>query len=416
MTSFQLYRQVYVCRLKNVSRRDVLLFSLILFLLPKGADQLTALLYSNYIEFVDMLLGYWLIGFFSGLSLFASSYKVEEVRFLWSLGQKHTFLTTYAFLKKMPFLLLLVWITVGQLLWNPAQIDVWQWLVMMVAGFSYAELVGYSYLLKRIRYLLISTLMLAINLWAVFAQFNPTGRITCLLLLTVIILALTFWVAQQAWPKVLSFHFFVTDHHQTRWLSKHPLLKKELLFIIRFRDVFPFVVCVFALELLNYYIVAETPVFLPISSALLIWFVNDIWTVRSFAYEGRGLSLYTVTFYAWRKMLSAKWFVCWGLGTSIAAINQLVWGLVLEELAWDKWLEQLVQSAFLSATMVSFGLLAGYRFTVRERIPFFSNLIIALGMIFLVYLHQTQFVLFVIATVIIHMRFVRFYRRVPNDI
>ncbi|GAC42363.1 hypothetical protein [Paenibacillus popilliae] len=83
------------------------------------------------------------------------------------------------------------------------------------------------------------------------------------------------------------------------------------------------------------------------------------------------------------------------------------------------WIDSTVlflKSTLLAATLASFGLLAGYRFTAYGRIALVGQLLITLGMIVLLYLHQLHFTLFMLFTAVIQIGFIRLYRTIPDNI
>lgn len=415
ISSFQLYKTVYLSRVKQMARRDIVLLLLILGLLPRGAYQLTAILASNPIPSVYIGLGCWLIGFITGISLFAASFHVAEARFLWSSGRGCSFLTAYTIWKKSPFALLLAWMIIGQLFWAPPHADMWLWLMMMLLGFSYAEVSGYSYRSGRLPFQCLSVVWLAINLAGVMIPLALAARMLGAAIMIALQFFCAFRAADYAWPQLMRSTLPADTGAKTRMLSPYPLLRKELYFVTRFKDVVPFVFGVFALELFCFYAAADSPMVIPIGAGLLIWLANEIWTVRGFANEGRGLSLYTVTLDAWRTMLSAKWLCYWVLGTSIAAVHYLGWQFGMER-PWTDSTVLFLMSAFLASTLASFGLLAGYRFTAFGRITWVGQLLITPGMILLLYLHQLHFALFILFTAVIQIGFIRLYRTIPDKI
>ncbi|BFH66599.1 hypothetical protein J27TS7_35720 [Paenibacillus dendritiformis] len=415
ISSFQLYKTVYLSRVKQMARRDIVLLVVILALLPRGASQLTAMLASSPFPSVYIGLGSWLIGFIAGISLFAASSHVAEARFLWSSGRGGSFLTAYSLWKKTPFLLLLAWIIIGQLMWTPSHADMWLWLILMLLGFSYAEVSGYSYRSGRLAFQWLAVMWLAVNLAGVVLPLALAARMLGAAIIIALQFLCAFRAAEYAWPQVMRSTLPAETGAKTRMLSHYPLFRKELYLVTRFKDVVPFLFCIFALELFCFYAAADSPAVIPIGAGLLIWLANEIWTVRGFANEGRGLSLYTVTLDAWRTMLSAKWLFYWTMGASIAAIHYLGWQFGIER-SWTNSMMLFLKSSFLASTLASFGLLAGYRFTSSGRITLVGQLWITPSMILLLYLHQLHFVLFILSTAVIQIGFIRLYRTIPDKI
>lgn len=415
ISSFQLYKTVYLSRVKQMARRDIVLLLVILALLPRGASQLTAMLASSQFPSIYIRLGSWLIGFIAGISLFAASFHVEEARFLWSSGRGSSFLTAYTLWKKAPCLLLLAWIIIGQLMWTPSHADMWLWLMLMLLGFSYAEVSGYSYRSGRLPFQCLCVVWLAVNLAGVMLPLALAAQMIAAAIIIALQFIGAFRAAEYAWPQVMGSTLPGETGVKTRMLSHYPLFRKELYFVTRFKDAVPFLFCVFALELFCFYAAADSPMVISIGAGLIIWLANEIWTVRGFANEGRGMSLYTVTLEAWRTMLSVKWLCYWALGTSIAAVHYLGWQVGMER-PWADSALLFLKSAFLASTLASFGLLAGYRFTASGRITLVGQLLITPGMVLLLYLHHLHFVLFILFTAIIQIGFIRLYRTIPDKI
>lgn len=288
-------------------------------------------------------------------------------------------------------------------------------LMLMLLGFACAEGSGYCYRSGRLPCQCLSAVWLAVNLVGVMLPLALAARMLGAAILIALQFMCAFRAAAYAWPQVMRSPLPAKTGAKTRMLSHNPLLRKELYFVTRFQDAVPFLFCAFALELFCFYAAADTPIVIPIGAGLLIWLTNEIWTVRGFANEGRGLSLYTVTLAAWRTMLSAKWLLYWTMGTSIAAVHYLGWQVGMER----PWIDSTVlflKSALLAATLASFGLLAGYRFTAYGRIALVGQLLITLGMILLLYLHQSYFTLFMLLTAVIQIGFIRLYRTIPDNI
>ncbi|WP_164515154.1 hypothetical protein [Paenibacillus lentus] len=83
-----------------------------------------------------------------GISLFAASLMMAEMRFLWSLGRGPGFLTSYMLCKKSPIVLAIVWILLGQLFWSPSY-SIELAFLMLFLGLSCAELVVYCFVALR---------------------------------------------------------------------------------------------------------------------------------------------------------------------------------------------------------------------------------------------------------------------------
>lgn len=118
MTSIKLCEILYVKQLGKLTKMDAALFIFLLFLIPNGLANATLRL--NSLDFKPMMWAiiYGIIGFLIHMGINISTSKIEEIRFLWSIGKRNLFLTHYTMVKKIPFLILLLWIVVGQVLWG----------------------------------------------------------------------------------------------------------------------------------------------------------------------------------------------------------------------------------------------------------------------------------------------------------
>ncbi|WP_025692486.1 hypothetical protein, partial [Paenibacillus zanthoxyli] len=284
----------------------------------------------------------------------------------------------------------------------------------------YAELLGYAFLSRRSRSQIAGLIMLVVNAAFVLLPQDPITRVSCWIVLSIFMLWLVYRIAPASWSRVLRTQSSNSNLRGGRWLSHHPLLKKELQFLISLARLFPFVVCLVSIELFGYFFMDDSPgTILPISTALLIWITNDIWTLSSIGLEEKGITLYKITVYAWRKMLRTKWLLLWGLSSGIAVIHQMVWELILKHPFKDM-IFPLLWNILLAAAMVSFCLWTGYKFAAPERsgyyrITFLGSWVIAFIMILLVCLRQMNMVLFTLAAVIIQVRFFFFYRQIPKE-
>lgn len=243
----------------------------------------------------------------------------------------------------------------------------------MLLGFSYAEVSGYSYRPGRLAFQWLAVMWLAVNLAGGVLPLALAARMLGAAIIIALQFLSAFRAAEYAWPQVMRSTLPAETGAKTRMLSHYLLFRKELYLVTRFKDVVPFLFCIFALELFCFYTAADSPAVIPIGAGLLIWLANEIWTVRGFANEGRGLSLYTVTLDVWRTMLSAKWLCYWALGTSIAASHYLGWQFGIER-SWTNSILLFLKSTCLASTLASFGLLAGYRFTSSGRITLVGQL------------------------------------------
>lgn len=76
----------------------------------------------------------------------------------------------------------------------------------------------------------------------------------------------------------------------------------------------------------------------------------------------------------------------------------------------------LVQGALLASTLVSFNLLAGYRFTKGGRISLFHEMLITTLASILLYVYYTYVVWFILISIVIQVGYFRLYRSIPANI
>lgn len=425
-SSFKLYASVYLTRIKHISWRDIVLTLSLLLLLTRGTYQFTTMLAEKGFS-STFITGCWgLIGMTVGIGLFAGNLMMAEMRFLWSLGRGARFLTSYMIWKKSPFVLVLVWMLLGQLLWSPSY-SIGQALLMLSLGLSYAEFGVYCFVAlsgmarerkaESLSLALLLLTVLVLNISLMMMPIMPAVRPIVAIVVTLLQYIAAFQASRFSWPQMIS--AAPPGESGAKWhiLSRYPLFRKEVYFLTRFKDMFPFLIAVCLLQLLTYYSAVDTPIIVPIGAALMVWLVSDVWVTRSFVAEGRGIALYTVTLGAWHRGLWAKWLFYETVGISMFIVHTLIWGFRLDW-TWTVWsfLELLAQCLLLTSTFVSFSLLVGYHFTTQGRISLPAQLLITLCMFLLIYLHQAHLVLFLFVSIAIQLGFYRLYRRVPCNL
>ncbi|AZK47929.1 hypothetical protein EIM92_18615 [Paenibacillus lentus] len=241
------------------------------------------------------------------------------------------------------------------------------------------------------------------------------------LIVAIVITALQYYAAYRAshftWPLMISAAPPAESCAKQHILSRYPLLRKEIYFLTRFKDMFPLLISVCLLQLFTYYAAVDTTIVVPVGAALLLWLISDVWVIGSFVNEGRGLALYTATLDAWRRGLRAKWLFYGAIGISTSIVHTLVWQSRLAW-SWTAWSFPYLcaQSLLLTSTFISFSLLVGYHFTTQGRISLHAQLLITLCMFLLIYLHHAHLVLFLFISVAIQLGFYQLYRRIPSSL
>lgn len=425
-SSFKLYASVYLVRIKQITWRDSVLMLLLLLLLPRGLYQLTTMLAAKGFSATFITACWGLIGMIVGISLFSASLMMAEMRFLWSLGRGPSFLTSYMIWKKSPFVLAIVWMLLGQLFWSPSY-SIGQAFLMLLLGLSYAELGVYCFVAltgmareRKARALSLALLILAVlalDLSIMMLPLMPAIRGIVAIVVATLQCTVAFRASHFTWPLMMSAAPPAESRAKQHILSRYPLLRKEIYFLTRFKDMFPLLIILCLLQLFTYYSAVDSPIIIPIGAALLVWLVSDVWVTSSFINEGRGLALYTVTLDAWHRLLRAKWLFYGAISISASIVHTLVWQ---SRIAWS-WTagsvsELCAQSLLLTSTFVSFSLLAGYHFTTQGRISLPAQLLITLCMFLLIYLQQAHLVLFLFVSTAIQLGFYRLYRRVPSSL
>ncbi|CAM4501688.1 MAG: hypothetical protein E7L01_26500 [Paenibacillus macerans] len=425
-SSFKLYASVYLIRIKYISWRDIVLTLFLLLLLLRGTYQFTTALAEKGFS-STFITGCWgLIGMTVGIGLFAGNLMMAEMRFLWSLGRGARFLTSYMIWKKSPFVLVLVWMLLGQLLWSPSY-SFGQAFLMLLLGLSFAELGVYCFValsgMARERtagslsLALLLLTVLALNISLMMLPMIPAVRLIVAIAVTLLQYIAAFQASRFSWPRMISAAPPAESGAKRHILSRYPLLRKEVYFLTRFKDMFPFLIAVCLLQLFTYYSAVDTPIVVPVGAALMVWLVSDVWVIRSFVAEGRGIALYTVTLGAWNRGLWAKWLFYGTVGISMFIVHTLIWGFRLDW-TWTAWsfFELLAQCLLLTSTFVSFSLLAGYHLTTQGRISLPAQLLITICMFLLIYLHQAHQILFIIVSITIQFGFYRLLRQVPESL
>lgn len=184
----------------------------------------------------------WVItGIGMGIILFSSNFQLEEIRFLWALGKRKSFLTRFMWWKKSPVIFLFICLLVGQLLWNPYQYDVVaKSLFMLLLGMSYADLIIYVYFaptrMGKYRFLLCLWALLVLGIdWSIAivpVGFIPTIMSAITMIMIQVISAVQ--VSQYAWLRLLC----TTSAKKTKGsmkryrLAHYPLLHKEFHFFL----------------------------------------------------------------------------------------------------------------------------------------------------------------------------------------
>ncbi|MDY7993234.1 hypothetical protein UY286_17425 [Paenibacillus polymyxa] len=416
MTSIKLCEILYLKQLRKLTKMDAALFIFLLILIPNGLANATLRLNSWGFKPMMWAIIYGIIGFLIHIGINISTSKIEEIRFLWSIGKGNLFLTQYNMVKKIPFLILLLWIVVGQIMWDVRTNYIYNMFSGLILGILYAEMVGYAMLLRKYFGYFISSFLLLLNVIYFILPMSLLVRTLTWVLLCLSMGYISFYFAQRSWPVFLQYRVSKGTSKRRVWLSQSPLLKKELLFIIRRGNLFPFFIIAMGVEVLNYYIVRESSLILPISSAVLSWIAVDIWAVKSLIIEEKGLLIYKATLFAWKKMLRTKWLILSVLTIGIIFMHQWFWGIYLH-ISPVILSIQIIWNIFLSITLISFGMPLGYKFLSIDylgcyRIKFFGSWVIAMSMLLLLYLHQFHKVLFAAISIVIYIRFIFFYRKV----
>lgn len=416
-SSFQVYNTVYLAQVKHFIRHNKGWLLLILGFFPYQINKLTVTFMNLGLSSTTIAACWGIIGIFMGIGLFIANLQLTEIRFLWSLGKRTSFLTKFMLCKQSPFILLFAWMLLGQLLCNNQAVQyVWKSLFMWVLGFSYAELSIYFCLAiagkvvqQPFRFLaqgLLCLLLLFMNGIVVTMSVTPMTWMMSVTILSMGQFIGAFWVARYAWPQLLCTVSLTPIRGRTRsgGLARYPLLRKELFFSTRFQCILYFLCSALLVELFTFYTVAVSPEVISSVTVILVWLVGAIWMTRGFANEGKGLTLYAVTRGAWRKMLAAKWFFYWALTTGIIAIHTVVWRSGSSPL----WM-------VLLSTLVSLHLLLGYRFTKGGRISFVHELLITTLASILLYVYYTYVIWFILISIVIQGCYFRLYRSIPAN-
>ncbi|WP_311079951.1 hypothetical protein [Paenibacillus polymyxa] len=403
-------------QLRKLTKMDAALFIFLLILIPNGLANATLRLNSWGFKAMMWAILYGIIGFLIHMGISISTSKIEEIRFLWSIGKESLFLTQYTMIKKIPFLILLLWIVVGQILWEVPHNYIFNMVSGLILGVLFAEIVGYITLFRKFYGYAISFFFLSLNVVYFILPMSLSVRILTWILLCISMGYIALYFAQRSWSVFLQYHGPKKNLSRRGWLSQCPLLKKELLFIIRRVNLFSFFILALGIEVLNSYIIRESPFILPISSAVLSWFAVDTWAVKSLVIEGKGILIYKATLFAWKKMLRTKWLILCIVTIGIISMHQWFWGIYLH-ISPMSLLFQSIWNIFLPITLISFGMPLGYKFLSIDylgcyRIKFFGSWVIAMSMLLLLYLHQFHKVLFAAISIVIYIRFIFFYRKV----
>ncbi|MEK5321642.1 hypothetical protein NSS94_20725 [Paenibacillus sp. FSL L8-0644] len=403
-------------QLRKLTKMDAALFIFLLILIPNGLANATLRLNSWGFKAMMWAILYGIIGFLIHMGISISTSKIEEIRFLWSIGKESLFLTQYTMIKKVPFLILLLWIVVGQILWEVPHNYIFNMVSGLILGVLFAEIVGYITLFRKFYGYAISFFFLSLNVVYFILPMSLSVRILTWILLCISMGYIALYFAQRSWSVFLQYHGPKKNLSRRGWLSQCPLLKKELLFIIRRVNLFSFFILALGIEVLNSYIIRESPFILPISSAVLSWFAVDIWAVKSLVIEGKGILIYKATLFAWKKMLRTKWLILCIVTIGIISMHQWFWGIYLH-ISPMSLLFQSIWNIFLPITLISFGMPLGYKFLSIDylgnyRIKFFGSWLIAMSILLLLYLHQFHKVLFAAISIVIYIRFIFFYRKV----
>lgn len=149
MTSIKLCEILYLKQLRKLTKMDAALFIFLLILIPNGLANATLRLNSWGFKAMMWAILYGIIGFLIHMGISISTSKIEEIRFLWSIGKESLFLTQYTMIKKVPFLILLLWIVVGQILWEVPHNYIFNMVSGLILGVLFAEIVGYITLFRK---------------------------------------------------------------------------------------------------------------------------------------------------------------------------------------------------------------------------------------------------------------------------
>lgn len=304
-SSFQVYNAIYLARVKQSVRHNMIWLLLILWLFPYHINGLTVTLTNLGLSSVTIATGWGIFTIFMGIVFFTANLQLTEIRFLWSLGRRTTFLTGFILCKKFPFILLLAWMLIGQLLWNYQAVPyVWQSLFTLLLGLSYAELSIYSYLavagmairppFRFLTQVLLCLMLLFMNWMVMTMSVEPVTWMISVTVLSIGQFMGTLWAARYAWPHIICAASLTPIRTRTRsgFLSRYPLLRKELFFLTRFQYIFFFLSSVLPVELFTFYAIAASPEVIPVVTVILVWLIGAIWMMRGFANEGKGLTLY----------------------------------------------------------------------------------------------------------------------------
>lgn len=415
-SNFQFYKTVYLNSVKPCIRRNIIWLLLIYLVLSYLLPQVT----------VNVMNTKWvIIGTVMGIILFSGNFQLEEIRFLWALGKRKSFLTGFMWWKKTPIIFLFICLLVGQLLWYPRlYYIVGQSLFMLLLGISYAELIVYVYFapisMGKYRFLLWlwALLVLVIDLSIAIVPIGFIPMIISAITMTIIQVISAVWASQYAWLRLICTTPAKTTKVSIKryMLSHYPLLRKELYFFFtRFKNMFLLFSVIYIPELIVFYTIDDIPEFGHFIAVLFIFFISQSFVFQSFATESKGLKLYIVTLKAWRTMLSTKWFFYWFLSVIIVFIHIIAWQFKVASPKME-WMLLLAKGTFFAATLVSLCLFLGYIFTICGQVRFIGSVVTTCLLSSLLYLYLAHFIWFILTSIVVHIGYFRLYRSIPTTI
>lgn len=148
---------------------------------------------------------------------------------------------------------------------------------------------------------------------------------------------------------------------QHSFISSHPALKKELLYLSSLQRTIPlaFVVAICQISL---FFLRDYPSALLVIIMLIIVFMHDAWTVNLLGLEENSINLYLFNQLDIRQLIFIKWSTCFVVTFIISTVNYFVWSIWFRP-STSLMLSQLTRLMLFNLSLSLIGILLGLYFS-----------------------------------------------------
>lgn len=278
-------------------------------------------------QFSNLNILFLLVGLTIGVTIGLNHYQKEEIRFLFLQTYNiHVISLFHIFKMMIPLLGICFVLLTSLLLYHGPIKHLLELQIEFILGYLLGGNLSYLFNLnKKQKFLnIISGLLVLI-------PSCVNGYLSLKVIAGILFIVCFFKFSNYHWEGYLYHSRHLTEFRKKVFLSKKPVLKKELFLLLQFQRILPLAFVLICAQFVFYILNGVKSDFILIIALIIVGIMHDAWTLNSIGLEESTIKLYLYSRLPLKKLISTKWMFCFMLTTLIGAINYVFWGIYYNE-------------------------------------------------------------------------------------